>query len=153
MKFIADAMLGRLARWMRVIGYDVTYVPDISDKELIETAAAEGRLILTRDTLLARRRSVRKNHYFIRGDDYRDQLRSVMERFPIDASVQPFSRCLLCNRSLTPLGKEKAKGAVPPYVYETQNVFASCPSCGRIYWGATHVEEMKKVLRSFGIEM
>lgn len=153
MKFIADAMLGRLARWMRVVGYDVTYIPDISDKELIETAIAEGRLILTRDTLLTKRKFVRDNHFFIVGDDYRDQLRMVMKRFSIDASIRPFSRCLLCNRDLTPLSREEARGAVPLYVSETQKVFASCPSCGRIYWGATHVEEMKKVLRSIGVDV
>jgi len=153
MKFIADAMLGRLARWMRVIGYDVTYIPDISDKELIEMAIAEGRLVLTRDTLLAKRKLVRDNHFFIIGDNYRDQLRTVMKCFPIDSSIRPFSRCLLCNRDLTPLSRDEARGEVPLYVFETQKVFAYCPSCGRIYWGATHVEEMKKVLRSIGIDV
>ncbi len=83
-KFIADAMLGKLARWLRVLGCDVEYFPLIGDAELVARASRTGRLILTRDTLLVRRRGARDNHFFVAGDHFRDQLRQVVERFGID---------------------------------------------------------------------
>lgn len=145
-------MLGRLARWMRVLGYDVIYFPCISDEELIELSFSEGRTILTRDTLLIKRKTVRDNHLFIRGDDYRDQLREVIQRYPVETGMLPFSRCLLCNTSLAPVSRDSVRDRVPAYVFKTQERYAACPSCGRIYWGATHVEEMRKALRSIGID-
>ncbi|MGE5894171.1 MAG: Mut7-C RNAse domain-containing protein [bacterium] len=151
MKFIADAMLGKLAKWMRVLGYDVEYFSRISDEELIERAEESGRMILTRDTLLSKRRKVRGNHFFIRGDHYRDQLRQVLGRFPLTTQTGIFSRCLVCNEPLQPVDREEAHEKVPPYVYETQDEFETCPSCGRIYWSATHVEEMEKQLRKMGL--
>jgi uncharacterized protein len=145
--FIADMMLGKLAKWMRILGYDVEYFPEIGDEELIERAEATGRLILTRDTLLVRRRKVRGRHCFVRGDDWRDQLRQVVAAFPSDLSEQLLSRCLRCNAPLAEVPREEVRGKVPPYVYETREEFATCPSCGRIYWGATHRDKVTEHLR------
>jgi len=150
-KFIADAMLGKLARWMRVLGCDVEYFPSIGDRELVELAARSGRLILTRDTLLVRRRGARSNHFFVEGDDFRNQLRQVVERFAIDPSARSLTRCLECNALLAEIGKSNVREKVPSYIYETQAEFRVCPICSRIYWRGTHwqgiVREMAELLK------
>jgi uncharacterized protein with PIN domain len=137
-RFIADAMLGKLARWMRVLGCDVEYFPSIGDRELVKLAAGSGRLILTRDTLLVRRREARSNHFFVEGDDFRSQLRQVVERFAIDPSDRFLTRCLECNALLAEIGKSAVRERVPAYIYETQAEFRSCPICSRIFWQGTH---------------
>lgn len=147
MRFVADAMLGRLAKWMRILGYDVEYSPEISDEELIDRARHGGRLILTRDTLLVKRRGVRENSLFITSDHYDEQLKQVVGMYPPGESEVRYSRCLLCNVPLLSMGKGEARGRVPPYVYETQRLFSRCPSCGRLYWRATHVERMEEDIR------
>jgi len=146
-RFIADTMLGKLTRWMRMIGCDVEYFPRITDKELVERAYRSGRIILTRDTLLIRRRKARNNHFFVRGDGYKDQLRQVVKEFSINPTSHLLTRCLLCNEPLLDIDKSLVEGRVPPYVYETQDAFKTCPSCHRLYWGATHRDEMIKQLK------
>ena len=143
-RFIADDMLGKLAKWMRIMGCDVEYFRSITDKELAERAYASGRIILTRDTLLIRRRKVKDNHFFVIGDSYKDQIRQVVKHFPIDPYAQILTRCTICNASLTKIDREHIKGKVPEYVFTTQDSFETCPSCGRIYWSATHKERMLK---------
>ena len=145
-KFIADDMLGKLAKWMRIMGCDVEYFRSITDKELAERAYASGRIILTRDTLLIRRRKVRNNHFFIQSDSYKDQIRQVVKHFSIDPYSQILTRCIICNEPLVNIDKASIASKVPAYVYETQNTFETCPSCKRIYWNATHKERMVKQL-------
>lgn len=146
-KFIADAMLGRLARWLRVMGCDVEYFPEIGDAELEERSGRSGRLVLTRDTLLIRRRRVRDNCFFVEGDHYRDQVRQVVRAFAIDPFGRFLARCLECNALLSDLDGKSAEGRVPPYVFATQKRFQVCPDCSRIYWGGTHRERMKAELQ------
>ncbi|HEX9022616.1 MAG TPA: Mut7-C RNAse domain-containing protein [Geobacteraceae bacterium] len=141
---MADAMLGKLARWLRILGCDVEYFPEIDDTELVERALKSGRLILTRDILLTRRRKARENHFFVTGDHFRDQLRQVVEHFAIDPGGRFLTRCLRCNAVLEEMEREAAAGRVPPYVHATQREFRICPSCGRIYWQGTHRERMVK---------
>lgn len=144
MRFFADAMLGKLAKWLRVLGCDTAYEPDIADDDLAKRALREGRVILTRDTRLIRRKEVRDNHFFVRGDGYRDQLRQVVDHFRIDPSEKLFTRCVRCNEPLGEAPKLLLVGKIPPYVYDTQESFGACPSCGRIYWKATHRERMEQ---------
>ena len=145
-RFIADDMLGKLAKWMRIMGCDVEYFRSITDKELAERAYASGRIILTRDTLLIRRRKVKGNHFFVIGDSYKDQIRQVVKHFSIDPYSQILTRCIICNEPLVNIDKASIASKVPAYVYETQNTFETCPSCKRIYWNATHKERMVKQL-------
>jgi uncharacterized protein with PIN domain len=145
--FIADSMLGRLARWLRVMGCDTEYFPEIGDAELTERAWRSGRLILTRDTLLVRRRRARDNSFFVEGDHFRDQLRLVVAAFAIDPFARFLTRCLECNAPLRELARDEAQGRVPPYVFATQGHFRVCPECGRPYWGGTHRERMMAELR------
>jgi uncharacterized protein with PIN domain len=144
LRFIADAMLGKLAKWLRILGCDVAYDPDISDREIADRGRREGRIILTRDTLLIRRREVRGNHFLVHGDSYRDQLRQVVTHFAIDPEGDLFTRCVRCNESLTEVDKDQVAGKVPSYVYGTQESFGGCVRCGRIYWKATHWKEMER---------
>jgi uncharacterized protein with PIN domain len=148
MKYIADAMLGKLVTWMRMIGCNVEYFPDIGDEELVDRAHELDRLILTRDTLLIQRRNAKHNHYFIDHDSYKDQLKQVVSHFNIDPYRDILTRCLRCNDKLVHIDRKAIKDKVPPYVYNTQNEFKTCPSCRRIYWGATHKEEMLRQLKA-----
>ncbi len=140
-------MLGKLATWLRIIGCDVVFLPDVADDRLIALSQAEGRLILTRDTRLAQRRAARDNLFFVRGDDYRDQLRQVVTAFAIDPDKRFLSRCLRCNEPLEEIDRETAAERVPPYVFDTQELFRSCPTCDRLYWGATHRDAMSRQLK------
>lgn len=145
-KFFADSMLGTLARWMRTLGYDVLYDPGIDDGALLLKAAEEGRVVLTRDTLLMKRRLARGRSVFIESADLSVQLRQVAALFPIETE-KLLTRCLRCNALLDRIEKDAVKDRVPSYVFETQTEFSTCPSCGRIYWGATHRERMLEDLR------
>lgn len=146
--FIADCMLGRLARWLRIIGCDTEYFPAIADAELVERAERTGRLILTRDTLLIRRRKVRGNHFFIGHDQFRDQLRQVVSAFSLDPFARFLTRCIECNALLSPTEKDADLAArVPSYVFMTHERFSTCPLCRRVYWEGTQRERMVEELR------
>jgi len=138
-RFLCDAMLGRLARWLRVLGYDAGYA-DLPDDGLVALARAEGRVLLTRDTRLIRRPDVGPCA-FIRHDRVRDQLRQVAA----DCHLGPAragTRCLRCNVALEDLPRDAAAGRVPPHVWRTHQQFTRCPSCARIYWPGTHWDHM-----------
>ena len=145
MKFIADVMVGKLARWLRVLGFDVAYSNRYNDDEIIGRANDEHRIILTRDTGLA----ARKHNgpcLLIESGNYKEQLQQVVGSLGLK-EFDVFSRCLECNAVLEDIDREAAFEKVPPYVYLTHERFARCPSCGRIYWHGTHAEEMLKQLR------
>ena len=145
LKFIADAMLGRLARWLRMLGYDVSYESSISDDDFIARALNEGRIILSMDRKLTKRESA-KNSLLVNSPSYKEQLKQVITQYNIDYKSGIFTRCLVCNRLLEPIEKEKIKDKVPPYVYSTQDEFDICQQCGRIYWSGTHRVKMLKML-------
>src|SRR5213593_902429 len=145
MKFIADVMVGKLARWLRVLGFDVVYSNQYGDDEIIRLANAEGRIILTRDTRLASRRH-NGRCLLIESDNYKEQLRQVLDFFDLK-NFKVFSRCLECNGALEDVDKETIFEKVPPYIYLTHERFARCPSCNRVYWHGTHADEMLKQIR------
>jgi uncharacterized protein len=142
--FIADVMVGKLARYLRVLGFDVLYSNMMDDDEIIRRAELENRIFLTRDTrLVARRFSARS--LFIESNNSREQLRQVLDAFEL-RQFRVFSRCLECNTLLLEIDKEAVFERVPPFVYLTQKRFATCPSCDRVYWRGTHADEMLKRL-------
>ena len=145
-RFLCDAMLGRLATWLRVLGYDARYAGELPDAALVALARVEGRVLLTRDTRLVRRRSIGP-HAFISSDRVWDQVREVAERFRLDMAGRVGTRCLRCNVALESFPREAAADRVPPYVWQTQQAFRRCPSCDRVYWAGTHRAHMAATLR------
>jgi uncharacterized protein with PIN domain len=148
MKFIADAMLGKLAKWLRILGYDVLYFPSIEDDELITIAEEENRNILTRDTRFIERKRARNRSFFVEDNDARQQLRQVIKAFSLDKEKYLLTRCLLCNHKLSPVDKKNVKNCIPPYVFQTQSSFGLCPRCNKVYWSATHKDKIVKRLSS-----
>ena len=150
LKFVADRMLGRLAKWLRVLGRDVIYGRHLSGYGLIHAARQENRIILTRDRHL--RLMQPPDFVYIETDDYRQQLRQVIERFHLSSGDDLFTRCLSCNGVLCAVTKDSVKDKVPEYVFLTQEKFSCCPKCQRIYWPATHHEKMVQLLRELAIK-
>jgi uncharacterized protein with PIN domain len=148
--FITDAALGRLATWLRLLGYDTVYARRASVAELIRRAGAEGRILLTRNTQLVRRRGL-PAHVLVTSDDFRAQLRQVVSVCGLPAAGAALERCSRCNTPLERLARSAACARVPRYVGETQTSFARCPGCGRIYWPATHVDRMQRELERIGL--
>ncbi|ALM75419.1 Mut7-C RNAse domain-containing protein [Thermococcus barophilus] len=141
-KVIADMMLGRLARWLRLYGYDTVYgVKD--DDEIIEIAKKEGRIILTRDEELAKRA---KNAILISSNKFEEQIKQLMELgFTFNELFPENARCPKCNGPIKEIPKEKIKDKVPPGVYEKYNEFYICTECGQIYWLGRQWQEMVKI--------
>jgi len=144
MRFLADEMLGKMARWLRALGVDVLYQVQFDDDKILGVAKREARLVLTRDhRLLKRLQSRRIPSLFIRNDKYEEQIREFFSSFPKLKNLNGvLSRCMECNEVLESLSKEKVKDRVWPYVFETQENFSYCRRCDRVYWRATHVEKI-----------
>lgn len=147
MRFLADIMLGRLATWLRLLGYDTLYLPDADDPELARVARAEDRILLTRDVELTRRRGLR--FVLVESEKVEEQLGQLSRDLHLSARGA-FSRCARCNIPLQEVEKERLRDKVPPYVFTTQDQFRRCPQCGRVYWRGTHwahmVAEMQDTL-------
>jgi uncharacterized protein with PIN domain len=141
MIFIADVMLGRLAKRLRLLGIDVLYDNTLGDNAIISIALQQNRIILTRDTGLAAR-PLAANHLFITSNRVQEQVRQVLDAYPFTAL--PLTRCSECNELLAPIDKSEVLDVVPPYVYQTIREFHRCAGCGRIYWEGTHVDRMGK---------
>ena len=140
-KLLLDGMLGRLAKWLRLLGYDTAYFPDLDDHELVRLARAEGRVLLTRDRELTRRRGL--SCLFVENDELEEQLLQVIFELHLETE-RPFSRCPVCNTPLQEVEKSSVKGRVPPYVFRTKEHFSLCPECDRIYWRGTHWARMRE---------
>lgn len=148
MRFFADAMLGKLAKWLRILGYDTAYESGIGDDELIVRARAEGRFILTRDTGLASRLK-RGEFLFINNNAPMDQLRQTVAELGLEAHGPGFlTRCVECNAELEGADRDAVRGLVPEYTWHTNRQFSRCPGCGRVYWPGTHPGRILKRLRA-----
>jgi len=135
-------MLGRLARELRLLGYDTLYAAaGMEDAAIAHQAHAEGRILLTRDRELLRRRHL--DGILITSDQVHEQI-AQLTAAGLLPQPRPFTRCRECNTLLQPAGKEEVAGQVPPYVYATQTSFARCPTCQRIYWRGTHWHRMQQ---------
>ena len=148
-RFLADSNVGRLARWLRVLGYDAAFEPRLSDGLLVFRALREGRVLLTRDVELTRRRLITTGQVeavLLTGDQVQDQLRQVRQELDLDDGAA-MSRCLECNVPLQQRDPATVAHRVPPYVRATQQRFSECPRCARVYWPGTHWERMRAQLQ------
>ena len=151
-KFIVDNNVGKLAKWLRIMGYDTLLFNAEDDSNMIATALAEGRVILTRDTQIMKRRVVtngRLKAILIESDEPEQQMQQVIATLNLNCHYGPFTICLECNQPLQERSKQQVKDLVPPYVFQTQSQFMECPACHRIYWRGTHWQAMTKKLERF----
>src|SRR5262245_20707647 len=145
-RFLADGMVGKLARWLRLLGYDTAYLPQLSPEGVIQEARRQGRIILTRDSRIVRRKVV-PILMCIESDRFREQLKQVVEELHLDPVSRLLTRCSECNEALQAIAKDDVRDRVPEYVWQTQAEFRRCPKCHHIYWGATHKEHVIEELR------
>jgi len=141
-------MLGTLARWLRILGYDAVFDPALDDHQLVRLARAENRVLLTRDRELARRRGVRL--LFVDSEDLDEQIHQVLSDLKL-APDRSFSRCPVCNEALESLDPAAAATQVPAHVAQTHQVFRRCPACQRVYWRGTHWQQMDEHLAQLGL--
>ncbi|MBI4115815.1 MAG: Mut7-C RNAse domain-containing protein [Candidatus Omnitrophica bacterium] len=144
-RFLCDEQLGRLAKWLRLQGFDTIFQCPISDTELIRRAQLEGRIILTRDKHLADK-TLWEAIVLIENKSYKEQLKEVGRKVRLPKST-PFSRCLECNTLIQSIVREEVRGLVPEEVYATYEKFYTCPVCKKIFWQGSHVQNSKKRLR------
>jgi hypothetical protein len=146
MRFILTKELGRLAKWLRILGYDTQYFTEDKISSLIIVALRDGRTILTRN--------IKKmpdvygiRILYIRSDHVKEQIAQVLKELNLSPDDKlMFSRCIVCNVELVDVEKEKVKEKVPEYVFSTQEDFVTCPECKRIYWQGTHWGNVKSLI-------
>lgn len=146
-RFVADVHLGRLARYLRMLGFDTLYENALSDRELVTISCVQRRVLLTRDRELLMHRAL-THGVFVRGDRPRDQLQDVLSRLDLRDTFRPFTRCMSCNGQLEPIDRDLVLGRVPPRVSDRHQEFRHCPQCGQIYWRGTHWRRMKTMVES-----
>ena len=147
-KLVVDGMLGRLARWLRIMGFDTLYDAEWDDLQLVLIARDENRVLLTRDRQLAMRRGARS--LLIQHEALGDQLRQVVSELSLRVD-RPFSRCSVCNYPLEDVAKDEVRGRVPPYVFKAFDRFRICTRCERVYWRGSHWARMQALLLDEGL--
>jgi uncharacterized protein len=150
-----DINAGKLAKWLRIMGYDTLLFTDEDDGQMIKIAMQQNRIVLTKDTQILARRvatSGKVKVILIAGDNSKDQLKQIVSTLKLDYQYKPFSVCSKCNQTLIEKTRGQIQNLVPPHVFEIQNNYMECPCCHRIYWRGTHWEAMNRELHSFLLE-
>lgn len=144
MRFLLDRTLGRLAKWLRLLGYDAAVDTRLNEREMRVRCRREGRILLTR-----RRGPELPGLIRVRSDLARDQLQELVECLGLEPLNKErfLSRCTVCNTPIQGISRENVEGRVPEYVFQTQEQFHTCPACGRIYWCGTHPDRIQKWLQ------
>ena len=154
-RFIVDINAGKLAKWLRIMGYDALLFTDKDDGKMIKIALNENRVILTRDSQIMKRRLITSGTLkaiLVQGDELKTQLKQIASALNLDYQFRPFTICLECNHSLIARNKEEVSNRVPPHVLKTQSHYMECPSCHRVFWRGTHWQAMMKELESIMIQ-
>ena len=146
LRFVADAHLGGLARFLRMLGFDTLYQNDFADEEIRRLAEDEKRIVLTRDRELLKCREIARGAY-VRALKPEAQLAEVAARYGLEASARPFSLCLSCNLPLQPIDKTDIAARVPAEVYRLHEHFVRCPGCDGVFWPGSHYRRMLSALR------
>lgn len=144
-RFAADAMLGRLARWLRLVGCDTWFAPDVEDADLARRALLEDRVLLTRDRRLLSEWRV-PHALWIASERLSEQLRQVLEAHPVAWREGLFTRCPACNTPVAPVDAASVRDAVPPRVWRAHDRFTRCPGCARVYWAGSHAARVRSAL-------
>lgn len=144
--FVVDVNLGRLARYLRMCGFDASYRNDYRDRDVAGISAREQRIVLTRDRRLLHHKSI-THGYWVRATDPREQLSEVIHRFDLAARIRPFRRCLDCNGPVSPVDKHSIIHQLEPLTRKYYEEFYQCRDCGKVYWRGSHYEHM---LQRFG---
>jgi hypothetical protein len=148
-RFVLDVHLGRLAAYLRMLGFDSLYRNDYADAELARISSEEERILLTRDRGLLKRAVITRGHY-VRATNPREQLAEVVRWFDLACALAPFTRCLACNGLLAAVAKEAVLERLPARVRQRHDEFLECPSCRRVYWKGTHYDRMANLIRQVG---
>jgi uncharacterized protein with PIN domain len=146
-RFLADAHLGGLARLLRMLGFDTLYENGYSDRAILELAAHERRVVLTRDRELLKCREIARG-CFVHARQPQAQLREVARRYALERCLRPFTLCLHCNERLEAAPREAVEPLVPAAVAQRYEAFARCPACRRVYWEGSHWERMRALLEA-----
>lgn len=149
-KFVADVHLGKLARYLRMIGLDVAYKNNFDDEEIVKISLNEKRVILTKDREILKRNEVNRG-YFVRSTKAEEQVQEILNHFNLKKEIKEFSRCIECNELLAPIKKELIVNQLPRKVAQSQNEFYQCPSCKKNFWKGTHYLKMLSFIRRMGI--
>jgi uncharacterized protein with PIN domain len=149
-RFIVDAQLHKLARLLRMAGFDAMLDPSLDDDDLVEVTLDEERILLTKDKLLLKNQLLTTQCMNILSNDPLEQLKEVMLRFNLQASLQPLTRCLECNLVIVPIDKNKVKEKVPEPIFAQMKEFFTCENCRRIYWKGSHYDHMQEMIASLG---
>jgi hypothetical protein len=144
-RFVLDAHLGRLAGYLRMLGFDALYANDGRDDVLAALAAREGRVLLTRDRGLLKRAAV-VHGFYVRSDQPERQLAEVVDRFELAGAASPFRRCMRCNGQLEAVGKAAVEHRLEPKTRRYYEEFARCRACGRVYWPGSHHDRMLRLV-------
>ncbi|MDW7771852.1 MAG: Mut7-C RNAse domain-containing protein [Desulfobulbaceae bacterium] len=147
-KFIVDVNVGRLARYLRMAGFDVLYHYRWSDVQIIAMISRERRIVITRDLALLKRRQVEFGRY-VRSEKPAEQLHEIIGFFGLRDKLQPFSRCLDCNTLLEPVAKQDILHLLEPLTKKYYHSFSICPACDKVYWAGSHVEEMRQLFPGY----
>jgi uncharacterized protein with PIN domain/sulfur carrier protein ThiS len=146
-RFVADTHLGRLAAYLRMLGFDTWYQRDAADEELAAISAREQRIVLTRDRGLLKRNIVTRG-YFVQATDPARQVVEVLQRFDLVPRTRPFRRCIHCNAILQPASKEEVIDRLLPETRQYYDEFFLCPRCRRIYWKGSHYRRMQRFIEN-----
>lgn len=146
-KFILDVHLGKLTKYLRLLGFDTLYRNDYSDRELISVSTNEHRTILTRDIGLLKMKDV-SHGYFIRSQNSNEQVIEVLNHFHLKRSIQPFNRCIKCNNHLERVDKESIMNELEPLTKKYYEKFFKCKGCKTIFWEGSHYNKMKSFIET-----
>lgn len=146
-RFILDAHLGKLAKYLRMLGFDTKYRNDIGDNEIINVALRENRIILTRDKPLLKSKLL-THGYYVRATEKHAQLREVVQKFDLYSQFKPFTRCMTCNSALEPISHFKVRDKVAPSILRDFNTFYCCKKCDKVFWKGSHFEKMEAFILS-----
>ena len=147
MKFILDVHLGKLAKYLRLFGFDALYRNDYSDRRIVQLSRQGGRTVLTRDIGLLKRKMISRG-YWLREEMPLKQLEEILNRFAVPGSVAPFSRCLRCNGPLRRVAKQAIERKLLPRTRRYYDEFYRCSKCAKIYWPGSHYQKMKAFIKS-----